>query len=495
MTEAPLGGMITADYMALQAAERPDAAALINDGRAISYAEFVSDVGRFVAALREFELPRGAAVAVGCDDFYIHWLLLLALERLNVATASYLSGEGPRECQALLAGVDFVLSEADFPTHGARRHSTISPAWVREALAREPEDGQPRLERAPSDPMRILRSSGTTGRPKRFMVTRHMYELRLARLREPLPFTRTSRYLLAMPFAVDHVYRCATICLRAGGTVVAEQFAGAGGAARAIAARGITHVSLQPLILKQILDDLPPDFAKPAELAIAGFGSAMSDELSGRALRLLATEVSDFFGCNEVGGVSCRHATSRDDFCLVWPGIEVEAVDEAGQPVPSGEPGRLRIRSESMVAGYLDDPETTRRMFKDGWFYPGDVAILDGPRRLKVLGRGDELLNVSGAKLAPSDLEALVMEHAAVGDVGVCGSTNREGIEEVYVGVANVRQDPQELLARITHAFRIRQLGSFHVVILPAIPRNAAGKIHRDALKEAVAAALRRERS
>ena len=424
MTEVPASGMITADYIALHAAERPDAAALINNGRAISYAEFYRDVGKFVAALREFELPRGTAVAVGCRDFYVHWLLLLALERLNVATASYHSGEGRQECQELLAGVDLVLSEVDFPTHGARRYGTITQAWVRNALARDPEEGRPRGERAPTDPMRILRSSGTTGRPKRFMVTRQMYELRVAHHRGPFQFTRKSRYLITMPFSVPYDYRSATKCLRAGGTVVTEPFAGGGGAARVIAARSINHVSLQPLILKQILDELPPDFVKPAELTIGVFGSALSDELSGRALKLLGTEVCEFFGANEIGGISCRQVTSGDRFGIVWPGVEVQVVDETGRPVPSSEPGQLRIRSESMVAGYLDEPETTRRHFRDGWFYPADVAILDGPRRLKILGRGDELLNISGAKLVPGDLEELVMRHAAVGDVGICGFAN-----------------------------------------------------------------------
>jgi acyl-CoA synthetase (AMP-forming)/AMP-acid ligase II len=84
----------------------------------------------------------------------------------------------------------------------------------------------------------------------------------------------------------------------------------------------------------------------------------------------------------------------------------VEVVDESGRPVPSGEPGRLRIRSASMAEGYLDDPEATRRFFQDGWFYPSDIAILDGPRRIKVIGRADEMITTAGGKKAPSDIEA-----------------------------------------------------------------------------------------
>jgi acyl-coenzyme A synthetase/AMP-(fatty) acid ligase len=248
-------------------------------------------------------------------------------------------------------------------------------------------------------------------------------------------------------------------------------------------------VTLQPIMLKQVLDDLPRDFAKPERLTIVTLGSALSDELSARALEYLATEVTDVFGCNEVGGVSRRRVTRRDRFSEVSPAVEVETVDQSDRPAPSGEPGLLRIRTEAMVEGYLGEAELTRQHFKNGWFYPGDRAVLDGPRRLMVTGRGDDLLNIGGAKVRPDDLETLVMKHAAVGDVGICTFANREGIEEVYVALAGVRHDHTELLARLEQAFMHQQLGSFRVVILPAIPRNAAGKIVRATLKGTIAKA------
>src|ERR1700730_9495184 len=113
-------GATTGDHIALHAAKRPDAVALVNRARAISYAEFSRDIGRVTPAIREFGLPSRSAVAVGCDDHYLQWLLLLAFERLSIATASYHDGEGPAEYGELLAGVDLVLSEEHFPIVGAK---------------------------------------------------------------------------------------------------------------------------------------------------------------------------------------------------------------------------------------------------------------------------------------------------------------------------------------------------------------------------------------
>ena len=125
---------MTSDHIAFHAAERPDAVALVNNGREITYAEFSLDIRKFTRALREFGLPRGAKVAVACDDIYFHWLLLLASERLGIATASFESGDGWGR-GPLLAYMDLVLSEPHFPIQGARRHHPVSQQWLQGVLA------------------------------------------------------------------------------------------------------------------------------------------------------------------------------------------------------------------------------------------------------------------------------------------------------------------------------------------------------------------------
>src|ERR1700730_17826377 len=99
----------TADYIAFHAAERPDAVALIDNGRAISYAEMSRDVGKFTAALREFRLAPPSRAAIGCESVYVHWLLLAACERLGIASTSYFGNEGGAAAP-LLAGGDPALA-------------------------------------------------------------------------------------------------------------------------------------------------------------------------------------------------------------------------------------------------------------------------------------------------------------------------------------------------------------------------------------------------
>ncbi len=476
----------TIECVALHAQERPRASAFIDSSQAISYAQFSRDIAALAGALGDLELPRGGVVAVGCTDIYTHWLLLLSLEQLNIATASFDQREAPAAYSDLLPHVDLVLSQTPMAGVPTSRQFLITPAWMRDARARAPAQS-PVRERGAGDIVRVLRTSGTTGRQKRIAFTRRVYELRTQYYGERYRFSRDSRYLLSQPFSVGLPYGCATACLRAGGCVVTVPITNIGAV---VEHYGITHLTLTPHFLKAFLDHLPADFSKPTGLIIGCAGSALSRQLAERALASLGTEIFDNYGCNEIGSICFRNGSPGDGFAEVWPGVDVEVVGEDGRPLPNGTPGRLKVRSDNMVEGYLNDPQTTQRFFRDGWFYPSDLAVLDGPRRLKVIGRADEMITIMGGKFAPGDLEARVMARLGQGDVGVCIVADRDGTELLHVAVAGARQGHQELLALVKECFKTMLVGGFRVVLLPAIPRNLAGKVERARLAAAVMQAV-----
>jgi 2,3-dihydroxybenzoate-AMP ligase len=476
---------MTADFIAYHATERPEAVAFVNEGRAIGYAEMSADIGRLARALGALGLARGHSIAVGADDVYVHWLLLLAAERLGIAAASFQLGE--QRAAPLLASVDLVLSEPHFSTAGATRHHALTPAWLQSVLALPAEGAAPGPPKRPDDPVRIVRTSGTTATSKRFLVLRRMHEAVGAQWSWAFGLTRRSRFLVTLPLIVRATYDLGSACLRAGGTVVVETRTGL---AATLSAHGITHAILLPINLKTVLDDLPPDFAKPRELTIVSFGAALARALRERATQRLASALCDLYGTVEAAAVSAIWRPDTDGFGTLLPSVQADAVDERGEPVPLGEIGRLRVKTDGMSEGYLDDPETTRRMFRDGWFYPGDVAVFRPGRQLKVLGRADDLLNIGGNKFLPADLEDQLANQVPAADVGVSSIENADGIEELCVAVSTDAYDSPELRDRIARAFGDAQLGRYYIVRLARIPRTAIGKIERKALKEAVARTL-----
>ena len=472
---------MTTEYIAFHAAERPDAVAIVDNGRNITYAAFARDIRKVTHALRTLGLPRSAKAIVDYEDPYFNWLLRLAFERLGVVTATMRLPDNPGTI-GLLRDFDIVLSSKSFPPGSGPRWHRTTTEWQQGVLAGTAEDGEPEPEKRPDDPMRIVLTSGTTGTPKRMLHTRHTHDTLIMKTMSFAGFTRSSRYLVVIPLASG----APTACIRAGGTVVFEPRAPL---AEAIATHAITHTMVAPPILPRALDELPAGFTKPANLTVLSLGAALSRTLRERTLSRLATKVCDIYGSNEAGFVSLTWGTR--EFGTIWPGTRVEIVDDGDRPLPFGQVGHIRVQTDCMVSGYLDYPEAAGRIFNDGWFYAGDLGILHDAQRLQVIGRSDDVLNLGWRKIAPEFIEGQIVKAARVGDVGVCSVRNDDGIEELCIAVSSPRDSDEALLRHITQIFRGFQLSPFRVIKVASIPRTGTGKVQRDLLKEIVAEAMR----
>ncbi|HLJ21583.1 MAG TPA: class I adenylate-forming enzyme family protein, partial [Stellaceae bacterium] len=321
---------MTVDCVAYHALTRPEAVAVIHDGRRITYADFHRDIRKFTRTAGELGLGRGSAVAIGCEDFYAHWLLLLAFERLGIATASLIPRENVSSTAPLLASMDLVLSDSEIPAAGAiRRFERITPEWLARVRNLEPLGDEPQAPRSPDDVIRILRTSGTTGTPKRMLLRRRMHEARLANW-TCFGIAREHRFLVSMPFTMHAGYSTATAYIRAGATVVLESRRELG---EALVEHNIDHVILMPKQLRVVLTRLPGDGARPRSLTISSLGAALPAVLRERALSRIATDVLDLYACNEVALVAVRRSENGTHGAL-WPGIEVEIVDERDHPLP-----------------------------------------------------------------------------------------------------------------------------------------------------------------
>lgn len=479
---------MTADYVAYHAADRPAALAVLHNGRAVSFAELYRDIRRTMAALGARGVRPGGSVAIGTDDLYLHWLLLLACERLGIAAASFARGaETGRD--PLWASVDLVLAAPDIAVSGARNCQALTPSWIEDALSGANTERAPEPRKMPDDPVRIVETSGTTGLGKRFLVTRRMHDALSAQWKWGFALDPRSRYLQTLPLVVRATFDLGSACLRAGGTLVLESRMQV---VEAVSAYAITHAIVLPLHLKASLDQLPANFTKPRELTIVSFGAALSDTLRERAMARWATSICDLYGTVEVSIVSAIWRPGMEGFGTVWPGARVATVDDSDAAVRPGETGRLRIKTDWMSFGYLGDPETTAHMFRDGWFYPGDVAVIGSDGGLKILGRADDLINIGGKKFLPAVLEELLMRNAVAGDVAVSSLPGADGMEELRIAVAGVNGGDQEMIDRILNVFRRVQIGHFKVVKLDRIPRSANGKLQRQVLRDEIARMISR---
>ena len=479
---------MTADYIAFHAEQRPDAPAFLSNGNAVSYAVVASNIRSFTRRLREFEIPAGGTVVVGCENVYIHLVILFACERLGLATASLIANE--REVALpLLEGAGLVLSETPLPERARPRRSEIlNQAWIDGAQGLSAVETEPLPVPPAESALRILRTSGTTGAPKRLHLTRRMFDAWTSRWIWCYGLGIGTRTLTVMPFSIGGAYAQICATLRAGGTVVRE---GRMEVAEALRTHKIDLVVMLPTHLREVLAKMAVGFEPMPGLVIATFGGAISASLRAEAVARLCGALSDMYGCNEVGFIGTNGLHRAADNLDIWPGVAIEAVDEEGRSLPWGQPGRLRVRTESMFSGYLDDPRTTQRMLRDGWFYPGDIGVLHGPRRLELLGRADDLLNFEGRKVLPEALEEHLRRASGIAELAIGSVLGRDGAAELCIALVGTGPLDTQTMSRLEASVGGAGFRKFALVWLPRLPRNHAGKLQRNVLKTEIDAARR----
>jgi acyl-CoA synthetase (AMP-forming)/AMP-acid ligase II len=146
----------------------------------------------------------------------------------------------------------------------------------------------------------------------------------------------------------------------------------------------------------------------------------------------------------------------------------------------------VRIASEFGIDRYIDDPKESAEVFRDGWFYPGDLGALTPDNLLIISGRQNDVLNVGGGKRAAEKVEAVLVSFNDVNEAAVFVETNKLGVEEVWAAVVcRGAIDIEKLRAHC----RPRMPPVFvpaHVVTLDALPVNDTGKLDRPRLKQMV---------
>ena len=249
-----------------------------------------------------------------------------------------------------------------------------------------------------------------------------------------------------------------------------------------------------PGVYRTLLEHAPPE-APDALAGVRRFvcaGEALPETLSKAWKERFGVELLNGLGATESLHIflsgrpgACRPGTVGHPV----PGYEVEIVDEEDGAVTPGTPGALRVRGDSIAAGYWQRPEATARVFRGGWLTTGDQAVQDADGAFRILGRSDDMLKVSGQWVSPLDVEAVVVSVPGVGECGVVGALDDGGLTEVVACVVAPLGDAEDVRARIAAACGER-LPRFkrprRIVLLDALPRTATGKLQRFALRELV---------
>ena len=168
------------------------------------------------------------------------------------------------------------------------------------------------------------------------------------------------------------------------------------------------------------------------------------------------------------------------------PGYDIELRGDDGNPVPDGEPGDLYIHGPSAAMMYWGNRTKTRETFQGGWTKSGDKYSRNEDGSYTYGGRSDDMLKVSGIYVSPFEVEATLVQHAAVLEAAVIGVPDGEGLTKTKAFV--VLKDGAVATADELKAFVKDKLAPYkyprQIEFVQELPKTATGKIQRFKLRD-----------
>jgi long-chain acyl-CoA synthetase len=221
--------------------------------------------------------------------------------------------------------------------------------------------------------------------------------------------------------------------------------------------------------------------------SIAG-GMALVPAVEKRWAEVTGTPVFQGYGLTETSPVVTLnpfHRPKLGSIGIPVPGTDVRFVDGDGKDVAPGQPGELLIKGPQVMQGYWRRPDETARVLHDGWLATGDIAAIDEDGYLSIVDRKKDMIVVSGFKVFPNEVEAVIAEHPGVKDVAVIGVPDPLCGEAVHAYVVRrdlslTEDDIRRHCKKTLTNYKVPKV----VVFRDDLPKSNVGKVIRKDLRE-----------
>ena len=432
----------------------------------------------FIPAL--FGILRAGAVVVPINNF------------LKTDEVNYILGD---------AGIDVLITDADLGTH----HRALEAARPRLELFRveqldrletgkespQSKARSPSLpERAGSDLAVIIYTSGTTGRPKGAMLSHGNLLHNVESCRIVLKTVAADRFAVLLPLFHSYMLTVGLLLpLLVGGSVVlVKSLHPVRNVLQEVLQRQATVLPAIPQFYRSMVN-APIHLPLPLRIFISGAAPLPAQVLKDFEAKFHIPLVEGY-GLSEASPVVTKNPLDRTrkagSIGLPIPNVEVSIQDDAGCELKTGEIGEVCVRGGNVMLGYWQQPEETAKVMRNGWLLTGDIGYRDHEGYYFITDRKKDMLLVNGINVYPREIEEILYQFPGVKEAAVIGKPDpRKGEQPIAFVAAN---DGVTLEEKALQQFVRHKLADYKVprkvVFLPALPRNATGKILKTTLRE-----------
>lgn len=476
-----------ADLILQFAKHQPHAPALIEAERELTYAELARLVRGTAQHLSAQGLQPGNRVALCLKDTAGHIIAMLALA-LTGATAIPLDWRAkPAESARFIKQLNIIctLTEPDAPPIDGAKNHPLDAQWHSAVAQAKIQEDTPPADGA--NVFMISATSGSTGAPKFTQMTHHQYFAAITGMFEIMALSGPHRFLCTSPLYYSGGRNsCLAHLLRGDCVILYPSLFTAGEYASVIRDQNITVAVLVPTMVRQVLAAAQATPLFPDMAALFCSGAPLHAKEKRAAQRSLSPNFQERYGTSETLAIAVLRpedfSTRIDSVGQPHSLIDIEVVDDEDIPLPTGQTGRLRLRGPGVASPLPEQPAPAN--FRNGWFYPGEIAYLDDAKFIFLQGRTSDVIIRNGAKIYPAEIEAVLANHPSVAEAAVLAQ--RTAGEDDIVMAFIVAKPPAlttDLLAYCRTRLTPHKIPR-HFFIIETLPKNTAGKIDKLALAE-----------
>lgn len=469
------------------------------DGSVITAAVAADLIHRTAHVLRDRGVRRGSTVSIMASNRAEVLTTRYAANLLGARVVSLYEGMAIDTLAVIAADVetDVLVTDAEHAS-GAARVAELAPIKVvltfDELLTLA--HAAPGTPVAP-EPVRpdeiwcVRHTGGTTGHPKGILLR---YGQHASMLTDPR-LVGNPGVILAASTLAHMAGMLADGMLAVGGSVVIQAGFDPAAVLDAVERHRVNVVWLLPALLYQLTDEQLRRPRDTASLRMVIYGGAASSPVRmRRAVEVFGPVFMQFYGQTEAGGISVLTPEEHKRPELLGtagkpiPIYEIRIVDADGNQVPTGVSGEIVKRSDGDSAGYLNNPELSAQVWRDGWVHTGDVGFLDADGYLHVHDRLKDMIIVVGGHVYPAEVEDVLLRHPAIAAAAVFGVRDAEGTEQVHAALVpqpDATIDLETVRAHVAECMG-RQYAPAAITVLDAIPLTDAGKADKKRLRARV---------
>jgi acyl-CoA synthetase (AMP-forming)/AMP-acid ligase II len=486
-----------------QARRIPDAPAILAPGRApLTYRrlyQHINMMGRTLRAAGIGGRDRVAVVLPNGPEMPVAILAVAACAACAPVNPAFGTEELDRYFADLQPRALITQAETDSPARRVAlsrgvRVIELSTAPEMEAglfeLTGELGDAQSHEKVSPNDVALLLPTSGTTSRPKIVRQTHANICTSAYLTGAALALTETDRCLNVLPLFHGHGLTATVLAsLAAGASVVCTPGFDVKRFSVWLTSFRPTWYSAVPTMHQAILAQPPHDRERLADSRLR-FVRSSSAPLAPRIFteleRTFDTSVIEWYGMTETTSspITCNPLPPRQrkaGSVGVPVGLDVAIMDEEGTLLTRGQTGEVVVRGASVTSGYDGDPKATKAAFAGDWFKTGDLGFFDADGYLFLVGRMREIINRGGEKVAPQEVDEVLLEHPAVAEAvtfAVPHATLGEDVASAVVLRSHCVATPKDI-----RQFAIGRIADFkvprQVLIVTELPKGPTGKVKR----------------